>query len=90
MTIPSLVFGLLVSSLMGAMFHLWRGGNLGRLILYLILAWVGFWGGHFLGNSMGWTFGSIGPLRFGPALIGGVITLGVGYWLSLVRDDLDH
>ncbi len=87
MTIPSVVLGFLVSSLMGAGFHLWRGGNLGRLILYLILAWVGFWGGHIIAAWMGWSFGSVGPLHLGPAVMGGVITLGVGYWLSLVRDE---
>lgn len=87
MTLPSVVFGFLVSTLMGAGFHFWRGGSLGRLILYLILAWIGFWGGHLLGENLGITFGSVGPLRFGMALVGAVLTLGIGYWLSLVRDD---
>jgi hypothetical protein len=87
MTLPALAFGLAASTLMGAVFHVWKGGGLGRLFLYLILAWVGFWGGHLLGDRLGLTFGSIGPLRFGMALlVGGAILYG-GYWLSLIRQE---
>lgn len=86
MTIPALLFGFLVSTFMGAAFHLWKGGGLGRLFLYLVLAWAGFWGGHFLGNSLGWTFGRIGPLCFGMAILTAIATVFAGYWLSLVRD----
>ena len=85
MTLPSFLIGIVISSLYGAVFHLWRGGGLGRLILYLILAWIGFWLGHFVGNALGWTFFSLGPLRLGTATLGAVLTLGVGYWLSLVE-----
>jgi hypothetical protein len=85
MTLPSILIGIVISSLYGAAFHLWRGGGLGRLILYLILAWVGFWLGHLIGNALGWTFVSLGPLRLGTATLGAAITLGVGYWLSLVE-----
>jgi len=85
MTLPSILIGIVISSLYGAVFHLWRGGGLGRLILYLILAWVGFWTGHLIGNALGWTFASLGPLRLGTATIGAAITLGIGYWLSLVE-----
>jgi len=85
MTLPAVLFGFLVSTLMGAAFHLWKDGGLGRLILYLILAWMGFWVGHLLGETLGFTFGSIGPLRFGMALTVAVFTIGVGYWLSLIK-----
>ena len=85
MTLPSFLIGIVISSLYGAVFHLWRGGGLGRLVLYLILAWIGFWLGHIAGNALGWTFFSLGPLRLGMATVGSVITLGAGYWLSLVE-----
>lgn len=87
MTIPAVLFGFLVSTIMGALFHLWKNGGLGRLILYLLLAWFGFWVGHILGNSLGWTFFSIGPLRLGMALLVGAVILYAGYWLSLIRDE---
>ena len=85
MTIPAVLFGVLVSTFVGAGFHLWKNGGIGRLFLYVILAWTGFWAGHILGQALGWTFFSVGPLRFGAALLGCVLVLGVGYWFSLVR-----
>ena len=44
MTIPSLIFAFLIASLYGALYHLIRGGRLGRLLLFLILGWAGFVG----------------------------------------------
>ena len=85
MTLPSILIGVVISTLYGAAFHLWRGGNLFRLILYLILAWIGFWVGHTLGNLWGLMFFSLGPLRLGMATLGAGATLGIGYWLSLVN-----
>jgi hypothetical protein len=85
MTVPAFLFGFLISSLYGALFHLWRGGGPGRLSLYLILAWAGFWTGHFLGRQLNWSFSSLGPLYLGTATVTSLIFLGVGYWLSLVE-----
>ena len=85
MTLPSLLFGMLIASLYGALFHLWRGGGPGRLSLYILLAWAGFWVGHYLASRIGWTFWSIGPLRLGMATLGSVFFLAIGYWLSLVE-----
>jgi hypothetical protein len=87
MTLPALLFGFLVSTLMGAVFHLWKDGGLGRLLLYLVLAWIGFWAGHLLGNRFGLTFASLGPLRLGMALLVGAATVYAGYWLSLIRQE---
>jgi uncharacterized membrane protein YeaQ/YmgE (transglycosylase-associated protein family) len=85
MTLPTLIFGILVSTLYGAAFHLWRGGSLGRLLLYLLLGWIGFWVGHLLATNWGWTFLSVGSLRLGMATFGSFLLLLVGYWLSLVE-----
>ena len=85
MTIPSIIIGIVISSIYGVAFHLWRGGGFGRLILYIVLAWIGFWIGHLIGFNQNWTFASLGPLRLGTATVGAVITLGFGYWLSLVE-----
>lgn len=87
MTIPAILFGFLVSTFLGAAFHIWKDGGIGRLLLYLFLAWVGFGLGHILGNSLGLTFGSIGPLRFGMATLVCVATIFGGYWLSLVSQE---
>lgn len=85
MTVPALLFGILVSTMMGAMLHLLSGGGLWRLGLFIGVAWLGFWAGHFLGGSLGWTFLSVGPLNLGAGLLGGLIALLFGYWLSLVQ-----
>lgn len=85
MTIPAIFFGVLVSTFVGAAFHLIKNGGLGRLVLYILLSWIGFWAGHILGQFLNWTFFSVGPLRFGMALVGCFLVLMVGYWLSLIR-----
>jgi uncharacterized membrane protein YeaQ/YmgE (transglycosylase-associated protein family) len=85
MSIPSILFGVLLSTLYGAAFHLWRGGGLGRLVLYLVLGWIGFWAGQFIASRLGWTFASLGPLHLCMATITSFIFLGIGYWLSLVE-----
>jgi hypothetical protein len=82
MTIPALILGIILSSLYGAAFHLWRGGSLGRLILYLILSWAGFWIGQFLATRIGFSFVNVGPLHLGIATIGSILFLAIGYWLS--------
>jgi hypothetical protein len=85
MTVPAVLFGILVSTFAGAAFHLWKNGGIARLFLYILLAWIGFWVGHILGQTLHWTFFSVGPLRFGTAILGCALVLGVGYWFSLVR-----
>ena len=84
MTLPSLLFGFLIAGLYGAIFHLWRGGSFGRLLLYQILAQLGFWIGHALGKQWGWEFFSLGPLYTGMATLGAIAILVIGHWLSLV------
>ncbi|HIE58066.1 MAG TPA: hypothetical protein EYP88_07555 [Anaerolineales bacterium] len=87
MTLPSILIGIVISSLYATSFHLWRGGGPGRLFFYIIMAWIGFWIGHLIGNALGWTFFSLGPLRLGTATLGTAFTLGLGYWLSLVETE---
>lgn len=82
MTLPGFVFGFLLSGLIGSLFHLWRGGSLGRLGLYLVLSWAGFFAGHFAGANFGWDFLQIGTLFLGPAVIGCLIFLAAGFFLA--------
>ena len=85
MTLPALVFGILLSTVYGTAFHFWKGGSLNRLLLYVILAWVGFWGGHIGAGLLGWHFATIGPLNAGLATVGSLIFLLAGDWLSRVE-----
>ncbi len=84
-TLPAVILGIVISSLIGALFHLWRGGGPLRLLLYLVLSWVGFWLGHIAATQLGWTFWSVGPLHLGMAILGCIAVLGFGYWLSLIQ-----
>ncbi|MCX7609241.1 MAG: hypothetical protein N2049_08510 [Anaerolineales bacterium] len=85
MTLPALLFGIVLSSAYGAAFHVWKGGSLRRLVLYLLFAWLGFWSGHFLAAALEWRFFEIGPLHAGPATLGAVLVLLVGDWLSRIE-----
>jgi hypothetical protein len=87
MTLPAFLFGVLLSTLYGAVFHLLRGGGIGRLLLYLVLGWAGFWVGQLLASQLNWSFGSLGPLHLGMATLSSLVFLGIGHWLSLVETD---
>ncbi len=85
MSIPTLFLGLVLSTLYGALFHIWRGGHAGRLLLYLVIAWIGFWIGQFIGNLLSISFDTLGQLHIVSATLGSIVFLFVGYWLSLVQ-----
>jgi hypothetical protein len=85
MNTPSLLLGIVISTLYGTGFHLWRGGNLGKLILYMILGWAGFWIGQAVASSLGWGFLSMGPLHLGMATLLSFVFLGLGYWLGKIE-----
>jgi hypothetical protein len=82
LTIPGLLFGVLLSTLYGIGFFFLRGGRTNKFILYLLLAWFGFWIGHYLGDMLGWTFSSLGSLRLGMATLTSGLFLAIGNWLS--------
>jgi len=82
-SLPAILLGFLISSLIGSAFHLIFGGNSGKLIYYLILSWIGFWIGQALANILGWEFLSLGQLHLGMAVLLSVIFLAIGYWLGL-------
>ena len=85
MTIPALVFGILLAALFAALFHFWRGDTLIKLLLFIIFSEAGFWAGHLLGAKLGWTFAKVGPLNVGMGILGSLVFLLIGRWLSLVE-----
>lgn len=84
MTFPAIVFSFFVASLFGSLMHLWRSGGLFRLMLYLVLSWVGFFGGHLLAEALSIRFLELGTIHLGMGIIGALVFLGLGYWLSLM------
>lgn len=85
MPIPTLVFGVVLSSLYGAFYHLVRGGSLRRLLFFLVLSWAGFWLGDLLGWAMGWNFAAVGVLNAGMGTVLSLAFLVIGDFISRIR-----
>jgi len=85
MTIPSLLFALLIAFLYGAVYHLFRGGSFWRLVFYLALSVLGFVIGHLVGLWRGWLIFPMGSLNVGLSSIGSLIILVIGDWLSRIE-----
>lgn len=81
MTLPSLLLALLIALLAGALFHAFRGGSGGRLLLNFGLSVLGF----ALAQAAGMWFGigvyQVGVLDIGLGLGGSVLFLAAGEWL---------
>ena len=82
MTLPTLLFALLIALLYGALYHLIRDGGFWRLILYFFLSILGFAAGHLVGLWSGWVFIPLGSLNLGVSSIGSILLLVTGDWLS--------
>ncbi len=85
MTLPAILFSLVIASLYGAVYHLIRGGSIWRLFLYLSLSLFGFTAGHLIGLWRGWVLLPIGPINLGLSSLGSIVILVLGDWLSRVE-----
>ena len=85
MTLPTLLFALLVAIFYGALYHLIRGGSFWRLILYISLSIFGFVMGHLLGLWRGVVLIPIGSINFGLSSIGSLLVLLFGDWLTRIE-----
>ena len=85
MTLPTLLFGLLVALLYGAIYNLLRGGGFWRLLLFFSLSISGFIIGHWIGIWRQWTFIPLGALNLGLSTLGSFTLLVVGDWLSRIE-----
>jgi hypothetical protein len=75
MTMPGALLGWLIASAVGLAFHLARGGNFGRLLLYLFASWTGFFTGHFFAEFLGWQLLRVGPINLFASLLGAFVAL---------------
>ena len=82
MTLPALLFALLVALFYGALYHLLRDGGFWRLLLYLSLSILGFVLGHLIGLWREWMFIPLGAINLGLSSLGSILLLVVGDWLS--------
>ena len=75
---PTLTFGFVIATLMGASFHLVFGGDARRLAMLLLAGWLGFALGQLVGDILNIRLlevMNIGPLNIIPAVIGAVFAL---------------
>jgi len=87
MTLPTLLFALLVALLYGALYHLVRGGGFWRLVLYLVLSVIGFIIGHLIGLWQEWVLLPVGSLNLGLSTMGSFLILVIGDWLSRMESN---
>lgn len=85
MTLPALLFAILIALLYGALYHLIRGGGFWKLLLYLVLSLVGFALGHLVGLWRGWVWMPLGAVNLGPSSAGSLLILLLGDWLSRIE-----
>ncbi len=86
MPVPSIVLGIAISILLGALFHLWKDGGLGKLLLYLVFSLIGFYLGHSLAESLEISFLDAGELHAGFGILGAIVALFLGHWISLIQN----
>jgi hypothetical protein len=82
MTLPAILFGLLIALLYGALYHLIRDGGLWRLLLFCFLSVFGFFLGYLVGVWRGWVWIPLGTINLGVSTIGSFLILILGDWLT--------
>jgi len=85
MTLPTIFIALLIALLIGALYHLVRGGSGLRLLMYVGSSALGFAAGQFLGAWLGWSLFMVGLLNLGMGIVGSLLFLVAGDWLSRVE-----
>ncbi|MBE0671479.1 MAG: hypothetical protein IH588_12900 [Anaerolineales bacterium] len=85
MTLPVVLLGLAIALLIGFLFHVLRGGSGSRLLLYLGMSILGFALGQWGSMAFGWRLFMFGVLDIGMGVIGSVLSLAIGDWLSRIE-----
>ena len=84
MTFPSILLGLVIALLLGAVYHVVRDGSGWRLLLYLGVSILGFAVGQIVGMWRGWNIFMLGSLNLGMGIIGSALFLVAGEWLGRI------
>lgn len=82
---PTVVFGFILATLLGAVFHLVFGGDARRLAIFLLAGWAGFGIGHVAGVLFEINLLNIGTLRVVAATAGALIALATSLLLTPKR-----
>ena len=72
---PALVLAAVLSTAYGAFFHLWHRGGMLMLRNYVLAAWIGFAGGHVVGDLVGIHWLQVGHVCVLNGTIGAMMAL---------------
>jgi hypothetical protein len=84
MPLPTIAFGILLSTFYGGIYHAVRGGSTRKIAFYLGLSWAGFWLGVLLGWYLGWSFAKVGLLNAGMGTLFSLVFMLIGDLLSYI------
>lgn len=85
MNVSTYIFGWILATLLGAVFHLWKDGGFWKLVIYIVFSWIGFFLGHLVARSAGFNFMNVGSLYLGGGIIGSIVMLFAIHWLSRIE-----
>jgi hypothetical protein len=85
--IPGIILIIIVALIVGVFFHIWKGGGLFRLILFLTFSLIGFLIGQWIGSALQSTFLLVGWVQLGMGLIFSIVVCVIGIWLSNIKID---
>ncbi len=75
MTAPAILFSVLLSALLGCVYHLIRGGNYFVLFFYMVISVAGFFLGQYLGSLVGIHFFQVGTINIGMGVLVSIVFL---------------
>ena len=84
MPLPTIAFGILLSTFYGTIYHVLRGGSSKRIVLFLILSWIGFWLGDTISWYTGWSFAPAGLLNAGAGTVFALVFMIIGDVVSSI------
>ena len=64
---PVVVFAFVIATIYGLGFHVIMGGNARRMVLFVVISWLGFLLGQYVGDYLEITFLKIGVVHLLPA-----------------------
>jgi hypothetical protein len=81
-TLPTFLFGSLISWLIGASIHLFLGGKFVRLVFSILFAWIGFWVGNYIGDLFGIAIFNYGQINYFSSIVVSLLMGLGGIWIS--------
>ncbi len=80
---PGLVLSIIISTACGAAFHALRGEGYGKLLWYLLAAWVGFALGQGVAWLANWQFAMMGQVHLVEGVLGSLVLMILVSWTKL-------